>query len=150
MAETLTFEQEVETTSVDNLSEEEQDSLRVGESMQEAQDDLLAGKYKSAQELENAYIELQKKLGDNKPEATEEPVEQEESSNPLTTKGAKETIEETIEEKPDDTANILEDLWEQSQGKNISEDMISKINEMNPQDLAKMHLEYRASQGNQD
>ena len=59
MAETLTFEQEVETTSVDNLSEEEQDSLRVGESMQEAQDDLLAGKYKSAQELENAYIELQ-------------------------------------------------------------------------------------------
>ena len=28
--------------------------------------------------------------------------------------------------------------------------MISKINEMNPQDLAKMHLEYRASQGNQD
>ena len=150
MAETLTFEQEVETTSVDNLSEEEQDSLRVGESMQEAQDDLLAGKYKSAQELENAYIELQKKLGDNKPEATEEPVEQEESSNPLTTKGAKETKEETKEEKPDDTANILEDLWEQSQGKNISEDMISKINEMNPQDLAKMHLEYRASQGNQD
>ena len=141
MAETLTFEQEVETTSVDNLSEEEQDSLRVGESMQEAQDDLLAGKYKSAQELESAYIELQKKLGDNKPEATEEPVEQEESSNPLTTKGAKEAKEETKEEKPDDTANILEDLWEQSQSKNISEDMISKINEMNPQDLANMHLE---------
>ena len=52
MAETLTMESNVETTSLDNLSEEEQDSLQVGEQMQEAQDNLLAGKYKNAEELE--------------------------------------------------------------------------------------------------
>ena len=63
MAETLTFEQNTETTSVDNLSAEEQDSLQVGEAMQDAEDTRLAGKYENAQELEKAYIELEKKLG---------------------------------------------------------------------------------------
>ena len=43
MAETLTFENTVEATTIDNLSTEEQDSLEVGEAMQEAQDSRLAG-----------------------------------------------------------------------------------------------------------
>ena len=43
MAETLTMESNVEKTSVENLSAEEQDSLIVGEQMLEAQDILLAG-----------------------------------------------------------------------------------------------------------
>ena len=42
-------------TTEDNLSAEEQDSLAVGESIAEAQDTLLAGKYKDASELETAY-----------------------------------------------------------------------------------------------
>ena len=62
MAETLTMESNVETTTIDNLSTEEQDSLKVGEQMQEAQDQLLAGKYKNAEELEKGYLELQQKL----------------------------------------------------------------------------------------
>ena len=67
MAETLTFENQTEVTSVDNLSAEEQDSLKVGEQMQEAQDNLLAGKYKNAEELEQGYIELQKKRKKKQP-----------------------------------------------------------------------------------
>ena len=46
MAETLTMEPNVEKTSIENLSEDEKNSLEVGEQMQEAQDNLLAGKYK--------------------------------------------------------------------------------------------------------
>ena len=42
MAETLTMEPNVEKTSIENLSADEQDSLKVGEQMQEAQDNLLA------------------------------------------------------------------------------------------------------------
>ena len=57
MAETLTYENQTEVTSVDNLSAEEQDSLKVGEQMQEAQDNLLAVKYNNAEELEQGYIE---------------------------------------------------------------------------------------------
>ena len=50
--------------------------------MQEAQDNLLAGKYKSAQELEQGYLELQKKLGQTEqteeaPEAQQEQPEEE-------------------------------------------------------------------------
>ena len=58
------------------LTPEEQDSLAVGESLQQDQDRMLAGKYKDAQELEKAYIELQKKMGEGQPEAEEPQQEQ--------------------------------------------------------------------------
>ena len=66
------MESNVETTSLDNLSAEEQDSLAVGEKMEEAQEQLLAGKYKSAEELEKGYLELQQKLSNNDEPASEE------------------------------------------------------------------------------
>ena len=62
MAETLTVN---DTPQQEGLTAEEQDSLQVGEQMAEQQEQLLAGKYKNAEELEQAYVELQKKLGDN-------------------------------------------------------------------------------------
>ena len=61
MAETLTVN---DTPQQEGLTAEEQDSLQVGEQMAEQQGQLLAGKYKNAEELEQAYVELQKKLGD--------------------------------------------------------------------------------------
>jgi hypothetical protein len=61
MSETLTVN---DTPQQEGLTAEEQDSLQVGEQMAEQQDQLLAGKYKNAEELEQAYVELQKKLGD--------------------------------------------------------------------------------------
>ena len=42
----------------------------MGKSLVEAQNEMLAGKFQSPEELEKAYIELQKKLGSN--EADEE------------------------------------------------------------------------------
>ena len=46
------------------LTTEEQESLEVGEKLAEQQNELLAGKFKDAEELEKGYIELQKMLGD--------------------------------------------------------------------------------------
>ena len=72
MAETLTVNTdpstETATDAVENLTPEEQDSLKVGEEIQSQQENLLAGKYKNAEELEKAYGELERKLGekDNK------------------------------------------------------------------------------------
>ena len=60
MAETFTINNNTES---EVLTAEEQDSLAVGEKLVEEQEGLLAGKYETAQELEKAYIELQKKLG---------------------------------------------------------------------------------------
>ena len=62
MAETLTVN---DTPQQEGLTAEEQDSLQVGEEMAEQQGELLAGKYKNAEDLEKAYVELQKKLGEN-------------------------------------------------------------------------------------
>lgn len=60
MAETFTYDNSPDT---EVLSDEEQDSLAVGEELMDQQENLLAGKYKNAEDLESAYIELQRKLG---------------------------------------------------------------------------------------
>ena len=136
MAETLTFEQETEVTSVENLSAEEQDSLKVGEQMQEAEDNLLAGKYKNAQELEKAHIELQKKLGEK------EAPKEESSPEPEAKK------EESPKEPP--STNLLDDLWEQAQSENYQRDTLEKLQQMKPEDLANMHLQYRQANSPRD
>jgi len=64
MGETITYDAATDmVTTEDNLSQEEQDSLQVGEKMIADQEGLLAGKYKSPKDLEKAYLELQKKQG---------------------------------------------------------------------------------------
>ena len=140
MAETLTFEQKNEVTSVENLSAEEQDSLRIGEGMQEAQDGLLAGKYKDAQELENAYIELQKKLGEKSEPAEEASPEPEEDSQ-----------EPPENKKEDKGPNILDEIWEQAQGdKGFSKETVEQVSKMDPNELVSMHLEYRSKNSPRD
>ena len=74
MAETFTVDTTADTSTVaESLTAEEQDSLAVGESIAQEQDNLLAGKYKNAEELEKAYKELEQKLGSqDQPEAEAE------------------------------------------------------------------------------
>ena len=122
MAETLTMESNVEKTSIENLSAEEQDSLKVGEQMQEAQDKLLAGKYKNAEELEKGYLELQQKLSSNQPAEEAEPEQTEESAEP----------------------NILDRIWEESTSQEeFSPELTEEISNMSSTDLANMYLDYR-------
>ena len=102
MAETLTMEPNVEKTSIDNLSAEEQDSLQVGEKMEQAQEQLLAGKYKNAEELEKGYLELQQKLN-----TKEESVQEEQAEEEL--------IEEPAEEDKEQRGITEKDLAEKSQ-----------------------------------
>ena len=87
MAETLTYDPSNDTTTLDEqgLTPDEQDSLKVGEEMAEKEVQLLAGKYKDAEELEKAYVELQKKLGEKGDETSEttgdtEPTDSEEGT----------------------------------------------------------------------
>ena len=122
MAETLTMESNVEKTSVESLSAEEQDSLKVGEQMQEAQDNLLAGKYKNAEELEKGYLELQQKLSSNQPAEKAEPEQTEESAEPT----------------------ILDRIWEEStKQEEFSPELTEEISKMSSTELANMYLDYR-------
>ena len=76
MAETLTIDNTQDNTI---LTEEEKDSLQVGEQITDEQNNLLAGKYENAEQLEKAYIELQKKLGQSEEEEEEYEGEAEET-----------------------------------------------------------------------
>ena len=131
MAETLTFENTTETTTIDNLSAEEQDSLEVGEAMQEAQDSRLAGKYENAQELEKAYIELEKKLGEKSKPDTEKA--EPESAEP---EAKTETDETETEPEVNPTAELLESLYEQATSKDgYSKETLEQLQQSKPEDL---------------
>jgi hypothetical protein len=106
------------------LNADEQESLQIGEEMEQQQEQRLAGKYKSAEELEAAYLELQKKLGEN-------------SSEPSET-----TEEETQEESSD--GSLLEQLWEEAVAENYSPETLEKLAKTDPNELAKMYLDYRS------
>ena len=113
------------------LSSDEQESLQIGEEMAKEQETKLAGKYKNAEELEAAYIELQKKLG----ETTSDSDETESSE-----------LEETQEE--DETSSLFDRIWEESQDE-FSQETLKELAEADPTDLANMYLDYRNSEKSQ-
>ena len=121
MAETLTYDN---TPNTEVLTEEEQDSLKVGEELQQEQEALLAGKYKNAEELEKGYLELQEKLGSQEEETAEEETEKGESEY--------------------EDLGILDELWEyESNNEEIHEEALAELQKMDPVDVAEMHLAYR-------
>ena len=111
------------------LSSDEQESLQIGEEMAQEQETRLAGKYKNAEELEAAYIELQKKLG----ETTDDDDDETESSE----------TEETQEES--ETSSLFDRIWEESQDE-FSQETLKELAEADPTDLANMYLDYRNSE----
>jgi|TARA_B100000085_G_scaffold167775_1_gene152616 hypothetical protein len=86
MAETFTMNETPANPEI--LNSDEKDSLAVAESLEGGEQPLLAGKFKDPQALEQAYVELQKKLGEPRDEvqttedagepAEEEPAEESE------------------------------------------------------------------------
>lgn len=116
------------------LNADEQESLQIGEEMEQQQETMLAGKYKNAEELEAAYIELQKKLGSSKDEPTQEAETESEE-------------EEEATDEPVDTS-LFDRLWEESKG-DFSEDTLKELSGAKPEDLAKMYLDYRSKQTTQ-
>ena len=54
------------------FSADEQNSLEVAEKLGQQESDLYAGKFENAEELENAYLELQRKLGSNDDDEVED------------------------------------------------------------------------------
>ena len=70
MTETLNYD----PTDPDapEFSEDEQDSLEVAEKLGQEESELYAGKYQNAEELEEAYLELQRKLGSDDDDEVED------------------------------------------------------------------------------
>ena len=122
MTEKLTYD----PTPADapEFTEDEQNSLEVAEKLGQEESELLAGKYRNAEELENAYLELQKKLGssDEETETT--------------------TTEET-EEEWSDGAQVIADASEEyfSNDGKLSAETMQKFTEMSSTDLVNAYME---------
>jgi hypothetical protein len=127
MAETLSYDP---TPEAEVLTEEEQDSLQVGQELKEQQDELLAGKYKSAAELEKAYVELQKKLGEGSEEQEE---------------GEAESSEEEAPEVSPVQSLITDASAEFAEKGELTEEMMSRFSEMSSRDLVQAYMEMQAN-----
>tara|TARA_R100001594_G_scaffold42474_1_gene74587 strand:+ start:2042 stop:2884 length:843 start_codon:yes stop_codon:yes gene_type:complete len=147
MAETLTVDptpQAEVAGEVDGvqLSAEEQDSLQVGTEIQEAQEGLLAGKYKTAAELEKAYGELQRKLGEQSNKDSEE-VGDTEASEQVDSEETEEETEETEEASP--AAQLITSASEEfSKSGELTPETLEKFNSMSSEDLVKAYIEVQA------
>ena len=126
MAETLTFDNSPNT---DVLSSEEQESLEIGQQMRADQEQLLAGKYNSVEELEKGYLEAQKQLGRGGNDEEEAEVE-----------------EETQEYEPTETTELISEAsaeWYESG--ELSQETIDKFASMDSTDLVNAYLEMQAA-----
>ena len=125
MAETLSYDN---TPDAEVLTAEEQDSLQVGEKLVAEQEQLLAGKYSSAEELESAYLSLQKKLGQTEEnedyEKSDEGYAEEEESN-----------EEVSEDAP--AVSLINEASEEYYANDgtLSTETIERFSEMSSTDL---------------
>ena len=133
MAETFTSDNSPDT---EVLSAEEQDSLEVGEKLVAEQEGLLAGKYENTEQLEQAYLSLQKKLG------------QEEEDYEESDEGYAEE-EEGDEEVSDDApaVSLINEASEEYYANDgqLSEETIERFSEMSSQDLVNAYLEIQAN-----
>ena len=135
MAETLSYDN---SSNTEVLTEEEQNSLEVGEQLVAEQEQLLAGKYKNAEDLEAAYLSLQKKLGQE-----ETDTEAEEGDEGYTEE--EETDQEVSEYAP--AVSLINDASAEYYANDgqLSEETITKFSEMSSQDLVNAYLEIQAN-----
>ena len=148
MAETLTVNTdtptETATDTVENLTPEEQDSLAVGSQIQEQQEQLFAGKYKSAEELEKAYGELQKKLGD---QGTEDSGEVGDTQDTAEVE-SEETTEETQEAPPPTAAaELIQSASEEyfNNDSKLSPETLEKFTSMSSKDLVEAYMQVQGN-----
>ena len=100
MSEQFTMVDAAPETNEAGLNAAEQEALEVAEGLENGDQPLLAGKFKDSQSLEQAYLELQKKLGEPKEDVRNEEGEQEAE--------APEEVEETSEEESEEAEGLTE------------------------------------------
>jgi len=147
MAETLTYDAGTDTVTDgegNNLTPAEQESLAVGEELVAQQEGLLAGKYKDAAELEKAYVELSRKLGEKSNKDSGEVGDTQDTAEVE----SEETTEET-EEAPQisEAAELITTASEEfsSNDGQLSQETIEKFSSMSSKELVEAYMEVQSS-----
>lgn len=125
--QTLTYD----STPADQpeFNEAEQEALQIGEQAEADQQQMLAGKFKDAEALEQAYIELQKKLGSNEETSSEE--------------GAEESSPEP-EEQPESFTLINNASNEWNEKGELSAETLSQLESMDSKELIAAYMEMQS------
>ncbi|MBO71934.1 MAG: hypothetical protein CL508_06450 [Actinobacteria bacterium] len=112
MTETLNYD----PTDPDapEFSEDEQNSLEVAEKLGQQESELYAGKFENAEELENAYLELQRKLGsdDDDDEVEDTTLDEDEVEYDEATVAGIETIQNASDEYYENEGNLSAETME--------------------------------------
>ena len=112
------------------FSPEEQEALAIGEQAAADQQQMLAGKFKDAEALEQAYIELQKKLGTDETDTNAEETEPQEE----------EQLQEEEEVNPvEDLLNSASEEFYGNEGE-LSQETIDKLSELDSGDLIAAYI----------
>jgi hypothetical protein len=132
MTEKLTYD----STDPDapEFSADEQDSIAVAEKLGEQESELLAGKYENAEQLEEAYLELQRKLGSDDDDVEDTTLDEDEVEYDENVVAGIETIQSASDE------------YYANEGQ-LSEETMEKFGEMSSKDLVEA---YMAIQENSD
>lgn len=120
MSEQFTMSDAAPEVNEAGLNAAEQESLAVAESLESGDSPLLAGKFKDASSLEQAYLELQKKLGEPKEDVRDEEGEQAEAPEEV-----EETSEETEEQGESLTEAQAQELFKMVGGEKAYQSMIN-------------------------
>jgi hypothetical protein len=133
MAETLTIDE----TPADQpeLNADEQNSLEVADSISGEDQTLLAGKFNDTKSLEQAYLSLQKKLGEprDEPEVGEEQEQEEPATEP------QEETKESTKDSGKLTEQQANQLFDMVGGESTYKDMLSWAGESFSQEEIEMY-----------
>jgi hypothetical protein len=110
------------------FNEAEQEAIAIGEAAEAEQQQMLAGKFKDAEALEQAYIELQKKLGESNEPEEDEGLQRE---------------EETTEEEVNPNFDILNQASEEFYANNgqVSQETLDKLSELDSNELISAYID---------
>ena len=118
------------------FNEAEQEALAIGEQAAAEQQQMLAGKFKDAESLEKAYLELQSKLGEQNANESNEVREQEEAP------------EEEVEPSVADVLNEANQQY--AENGELSPEMIEKLTAMDSKELVDTYMQLQAQEQVQD
>jgi len=130
MAEILSYDPAGDPEVVGAMEADQAESLAIGEEMINQANARLAGKYKDAQELEKAYIELEKKLGSRDEQEETQESEAEDQQEPSEYSTQIEAISRAAEEF-------------NSKGE-LSAETLAQFEQMSSKELVQAYFEYEA------
>ena len=130
MTEQLTYD----PTPADapEFSESEQEALEVAEKLGQEESELYAGKYENAEQLEQAYLELQKKLGSDDDDEAETSTLNKEAEYDESVSAGVELITNASQEYFDNEGQL-------------SSETMSKFTEMSSSELVEAYMAIRAN-----